>query len=842
MDRTAQATAAVEGDYALLADGTTVQIRPTTPADRDAVRAMHEAMSPDNIYLRFFCVSRLAAEQEAQRVCREPGPDHFALLALLDGEVIGCASIEPTRTPGVGEIALAVADHMHGCGTGTLLLEYLISAARSRGVHTFTASILVENAQMLKVFADAKLHATRRSAEGVMELSFDVPSEDSDPAWQPYLEAMASRESHADVESLRHLLDPASVAVIGASRRPGSVGRAVLHNIITGGYTGRVYPVNPHARHIEGVRCVPSVDQLPEPVDLAVVAVPPAAIAGVAEECGRHGVRALVVITAGLDDGQGADLLAACRRHGMRLSGPDCFGVAVPGIGLDATFAASHPLPGPAGLVMQSGGLGVALAGQLSRIGVGISSFVSVGSKYDVSGNDMLAWWAQDRVTRLAVLYLESFGNPRKFVAAARRVGQRMPVLAVPADQPGTGAGPDARGPDAGSDAAAITSLVSREALFAQAGIIAISDLGELLDAAAQLATQPVPAGPRVVIVSNVAGAGALAASACAEAGLVVHRVTGGTRRRLRSVVPPGGTVTGPVYTTTTISEAGYRRCLELAAADEGANAVIALAVATGATGNLGRAVREAEIGLPLAAVMLDQPEGVRLLPRQPGGPGTAVPAYAYPESAARALGHAAAYGAWRAGPQGRIPQFAGLDPERARGLAQDFLRRAPAGGWLAPAQAADLLRCYGIPLRPLIADRTRMVVSVADDPVFGPLVALGAAGPGSAAAGPGSAATGAGASQAARLAPLTDTDADDLIRAVPAAPLLFGREGSPAERIAGLRDVVLRLSHLADDLTEIAELHLDVAADRAGRVVAADARVRMAPGQLADPFLRKLR
>ena len=687
MDRSAPATAAVEGDYALLADGTTIQIRPASPGDRDAVQAMHEAMSPDNIYLRFFCVSRLAAEQEAERVCREPGPDHLALLALLEGEVIGCASIELTGPPGVGEIALAVADHMHGCGAGTLLLEYLISAARSRGVHTFTASILVENAEMLKVFADAKLHATRRSAEGVMELSFDVPSEDSDPAWQPYLEAMASRESHADVESLRHLLDPESVAVIGASRRPGSVGRAILHSIITGGYAGRVYPVNPHARHIEGTHCVPSVDQLPEPADLAIVAVPPAAIAAIAEECGRRGVRALVVITSGLDDGQGADLLAACRRHGMRLIGPDCFGVAVPGIGLDATFAASHPQPGPAGLVMQSGGLGVALAGQLSRIGVGISSFVSVGSKYDVSGNDMLAWWAQDQVTRLAVLYLESFGNPRKFVAIARRAGLRMPVLAVPADQPGTGAGPDARRPAAAADTAAITSSVSREALFAQAGIIAISNLGELLDAAAQLATQPVPAGPRVVIVSNVAGAGALAASACAEAGLVVHQVTGGTRRRLRSVVPPGGTVTGPVYTTTTVTEAGYRRCLELAAADEGVDAVIAVALPTAATGNLGRAIREAEIGPPLAAVMLDQPEGVRLLPRQPGGPAPAVPAYAYPESAARALGHAAAYGAWRARPQGRIPQFAGLDPERARALAQDFLRRAPAGGWLAPAR-----------------------------------------------------------------------------------------------------------------------------------------------------------
>ncbi len=842
MDRSAPATAAVEGDYALLADGTTIQIRPASPGDRDAVQAMHEAMSPDNIYLRFFCVSRLAAEQEAERVCREPGPDHLALLALLEGEVIGCASIELTGPPGVGEIALAVADHMHGCGAGTLLLEYLISAARSRGVHTFTASILVENAEMLKVFADAKLHATRRSAEGVMELSFDVPSEDSDPAWQPYLEAMASRESHADVESLRHLLDPESVAVIGASRRPGSVGRAILHSIITGGYAGRVYPVNPHARHIEGTHCVPSVDQLPEPADLAIVAVPPAAIAAIAEECGRRGVRALVVITSGLDDGQGADLLAACRRHGMRLIGPDCFGVAVPGIGLDATFAASHPQPGPAGLVMQSGGLGVALAGQLSRIGVGISSFVSVGSKYDVSGNDMLAWWAQDQVTRLAVLYLESFGNPRKFVAVARRAGLRMPVLAVPADQPGTGAGPDARRPAAAADTAAITSSVSREALFAQAGIIAISNLGELLDAAAQLATQPVPAGPRVVIVSNVAGAGALAASACAEAGLVVHQVTGGTRRRLRSVVPPGGTVTGPVYTTTTVTEAGYRRCLELAAADEGVDAVIAVALPTAATGNLGRAIREAEIGPPLAAVMLDQPEGVRLLPRQPGGPAPAVPAYAYPESAARALGHAAAYGAWRARPQGRIPQFAGLDPERARALAQDFLRRAPAGGWLAPASAAELLRCYGIPLRPVLADGTRMMVSVADDPVFGPLVMLGAGAPGDALTSPGSEATGADASQAARLAPLTDTDADDLIRAVPAAELIFSRGGSPAGHIAGLRDVLLRLSRLADDLPEVAELHLEVAADRADGVVAANVRVRMSPRPLADPFLRKLR
>ncbi|HZC41241.1 MAG TPA: GNAT family N-acetyltransferase, partial [Streptosporangiaceae bacterium] len=240
------------GVYALLSDGATVHIRTAAAADLAAVKALHEAMSPDNAYLRFFSFSRVAGEQEAGRLCRDPGQDHLALLALLDGQVIGCASYELTGKPGAAEVAFAVADHMHGRGAGTLLLEHLVSAARGRGVRTFTASVLAENGEMLKVFADAGLHARRGLAGGVFELSFDLPRDDADPSWEPYLAAVDRRDSRADVASLRPLLRPDSVAVVGASRRPGTVGRAILHNIITGGYAGRVYAVNPHAGQIEG--------------------------------------------------------------------------------------------------------------------------------------------------------------------------------------------------------------------------------------------------------------------------------------------------------------------------------------------------------------------------------------------------------------------------------------------------------------------------------------------------------------------------------------------------------------------------------------------------------------
>ena len=573
---------------------------------------MHAAMSPDNMYLRFFSMSPGAAEQEARRVCREPDSDHAALLAWQDGRLVGVGAYEPAGKPGVAEVAFAVPDDMHGRGIASLLLEHLVWQARQRGLRAFTAETLAENSAMLRVFADAGLPAKRRIAEGMVELTFPLPVGDDDYRLGHYLEAVASRESRADVASLRPLLQPRSVAVVGASRRRGTMGWAILRNIVTGGFTGPVYAVNPHAQamEMEGVPCVASVDDLPGQVDLAVIAVPPSAVPEVAEQCGRNGVRALIVISS-CRGAAGAELLAVCRRYGMRLVGPNCFGVIVPWIGLDATFAADHPVRGVAGLMVQSGGVGIALLEQMSRLGIGVSSFASAGDKYDVSPTDLLTWWAQDEVTQIAVLYVESFGNPRKFAGTARRVAQRMPVLTV------VGARSPAGHRAASHTAAAATPLASQEAMFDLAGVIATRSLGELVDTAALLACQPLPAGNRVAIIANAGGAAALAADACADHGLQVVQLGAATQRALRRLLPPAAVVTGPVDTSAVVTTDAFRACVEEVAADDGVDAVLAVAVPT-AFSDLSAAVAEAVVSKPLAVALLDRAESVRRLKRLP--------------------------------------------------------------------------------------------------------------------------------------------------------------------------------------------------------------------------------
>ena len=781
--------------YALLADGTTVEIRLAGRDDFNAVKAMHQAMSPDNSYLRFFNISRRAAETEAGRICRDPAPGNVALLALAGQEVVGVASyVLPGDHPDQAEVAFAVADHMHHRGIATLLLEYLVSFARSQQVITFKAQTLTEDKAMLNVFADVGLPVERRYADGVFELTFPLPSGDAGPGLDSYLNAVAERESRAEVASLRHVLAPESVAVIGASRRRGTVGRAVVDNIRAGGYAGRLCTVNPRARQIGGERCLSSALDLPEAVDLAVIAVPAAGVLDVAERCGQRGVRSLVVITAGLDTAACADLLAVCRRHGMRLVGPDCFGVAVPGIGLDATFAARRAGPGVTGLVMQSGGLGLAMVGHLSRLGIGISSFASVGGKLDVSGNDMLMWWEHDGLTKLAVLYLESFGNPRKFARTARRVSGTMPVLTV---LPGR---------------TALTPLVSREALFEQAGVITTRSFGELIEATALLASQPVPAGRTVAIVSNVASAGVLAADACTGLGLSVHHPAGLTRRRLRALVP-AGTVAGPVDTTAPVSAEDFRRCLELLAADEDVHAIVAIALPTAATGDLEAAIQAADVSVPLAAVVLTQPESVRLLPGSgEGGPQGRVPAYGSPEAAVAALARAASYGAWRAEPRGHLPVFPGIRTSEARALVREFLRQPP--GWLPPEQAAELLRCYGIPLADLPPAGTEVTVRVADDRTFGALVTLDSG----------------DTDRTARFTPLTDVDAAKLI----------GSHWLTDPK--ALQNLLLRVSRLSEDLPEVTGLELSPVVVGPDGVAVVNARVTVTPYEPQDPFLRKLR
>jgi succinyl-CoA synthetase alpha subunit/RimJ/RimL family protein N-acetyltransferase len=615
--------------YALLADGSTVEIREARAEDAKAVRQMHANLSADNTYFRFFSLSPGAPEREAQRVCRPPGLDHVALLASLSGQLVGVASYEPTRVPDRAEIAFAVADEMHGRGVATLLLEHLVSLAKQRNLTAFEAETLPDNYAMQRVFAAAGLPMERHFVDGAVELTFPLPATDSDPL-DTYLDAVAQRASRAEVASLRHLFQPRSVAVIGAGRRRGSVGREILHNIVTGGFVGPVYAVNPRAKSMEGVACQNSALDLPGGVDVAVIAVPPAQVAEVAAQCGRRGVRTLIVITADLGT-SAADLIAICRRHGMRLVGPGCFGVASPVAHLNATFGVQQPLLGMAGLVVQSGGIGIALLEHFGRLGIGLSTFASVGDKYDVSSNDLLTWWEQDEQTQLAVLYVESFGNPRAFARTARRVGRKMPVLTVIGGRSVNGASVIS------PSVATAAPLVTQEALYRQAGIIATHSLGELVDTAALLSCQPLPAGRRVAIVSNAAGAGVLAADSCADVGLSVAILDGSTQRRLSRLLPRGASVSGPVDATATVTAGAFRAGLEEVAADQSVDALIAIGVRT-AIADVATAITGARVIKPMAVVLLDQAESVRLLlagesPANGGSgqePAANVPAYCY--------------------------------------------------------------------------------------------------------------------------------------------------------------------------------------------------------------------
>ena len=886
-DRVAAAEVAGRS-YALLADGTTMTIRPAAPEDYQAVLRLHEEMSPDNLYFRFFSASRVSAEREARRVCLDDRQGLAALLGLRGDDLVGVASYELTGDPAAAEIALAVADGMHRRGIATLLLEHLVSLARARGVKTLVADVLPDNYPVLHVLTDAGLTVRRRIGGGVIEISMPVPANAALGEASAYLDAVADREKHADVASLAPLLAPRSVAVVGAGRRPGSLGRTVLLGIRDGGFPGALYAVSPRGGDIEGIRCVRSVADLPEAPDLAVVTVPPASVVDVARECGRREVRALAVITSGLTPEQESGLLAATRQGSMRLLGPASFGVAVPGIGLDAALAVRRPSPGKAGIAVQSGGVGAALAEQLSRLGIGTSSFASVGDMLDVSGTDMLLWWGADESTELAVLYLESFGNARQFARTARRASAMLPILTVHAgySAPGQRAA-------ASHTAAAVAPPITRQALFDQAGIIATTSLGELVDAVALVASQPIPAGSTVAVVSNGGGAAVLTADACAEAGLTVAATSPRTQGRLREVLPAGSSLGGPVNATAAVGAEAFGAAIQIAA--EGADALVAVVV-RGGRPDLIPAITAARLPIPVAAVVLDQPEAVRLLPGdEPGDPAEgAVPAYAYPEAAARALARAARYGSWCARPPSTVPEFGDLREQDARSVVASFLARMPGGGWLSAEEADGLLRCYGIPtvefiraadvdaaadaagrlgghvvikadvpgllhksaagaveldlhgagqvraavgrlqaefagrlsgvlVEPMVSGGVETIVGVVQEPVFGPVVVFGL----------GGVATDVLGDRAARLAPLTVADADDLIHAIRAAAALPAHDG--------LRDVLLRISRLADDLPQVAELDLNPVIARPDGVIAVDARIRVTSRCPADPFLRQL-
>jgi acetyl coenzyme A synthetase (ADP forming)-like protein len=710
----------------VLADGRVVQVRPLDPGDLPSVRALLDGLTPQSLRMRFFS-PRAPSDADMAKMLDVDYRDTFTLGVEMGTELIGMGSYHYESERASAEVAFTVADAHHAQGIGTLLLEHLVAAALSNGIQRFHAATLGDNRQMLDVFRHAGFAVSRSLEAGVFDLEFDLSI--------PADGAVADRERIAETRSVARLLAPQVVAVIGASRTPGTVGNAVLVNICEYGFAGIVHPVNPHASSIGGLKCYPSIADVPDHVDLAIITVPAEAVAGVLAECGEAGVHGAVILSAGFaevgTDGHGAEaaLVRLARRYGMRLIGPNCVGIinTAPDVNLDATFAPTKPVRGSVGFVSQSGALGIAVLEAAESLGLGISSFVSLGNKADISGNDLLQYWEDDPATDVALLYLESFGNPTKFNRLARRFSRRKPIVAVKSGRSEAG-----KRAASSHTAALATDDILTDTLFRQTGIIRVDTLAQMFDVTRVLVHQPLPAGRRVAIVGNSGGPGILAADACSSAGLTVPELSQATRAALADLLGPNAGVRNPVDLLASAGAGAYEQALRLVLADEAVDAVIVIytdpmiSEPAAIIEAVRRAASSATHKTMLACFLArDLPPAIELVPPAFGdgdendvdGDGgarvtrRAVPVFPFPESPAVALGRIAELARWRSRPVGTVVVPDGYDGAAVREVVREALNAQSElssssprpSAWMAPEQLRALLAAAGISMVPQV-------------------------------------------------------------------------------------------------------------------------------------------
>jgi acyl-CoA synthetase (NDP forming)/GNAT superfamily N-acetyltransferase len=668
----------------VLSDGGTVHVRPISPDDAERLRAFHARLSPQTIYFRFFSPKPRLTDQEVTRFATVDFVDRAALVAMLGDDLIGVARFD--RWPGKdeAEVAFVVADDQQGRGLGTVLLEHLAAIARERGIRRFTAEVLPDNRPMLSVFKAAGFDVTTRFSSGIVDVAFDL-----DPTLR-FIESVDRREHRAESRSIERLVRARSVAVIGASDREGSVGRAVFRNLLAGGFDGPVYPVNPTVPHVASVPAFAHIADIPDDVHLAVLAVPAGRVASVVEECAAKRVRGVVVIATGFSDegrsGEGAErqLVEFARRNGMRLIGPASMGLitTTPTSVMHACFAPCPVTPGRVGLSLQSGPLGIGLLELAHRLGLGLSQFVSLGNKSDVSANDLLNFWDDDPGTDVVLVYTESFGNPRKFARIARRVSRRKPIVAV---KPGRDN----------------IDAIATDALYQQAGVIRVDTVRELLDVGRLLVAQPVPSGRRAAIVANAVSPARLALDALTAAGLHGAVLDTATIAALADEVVPQSTLVPTVDLTYRATPEHYRTAVGLILADPGVDAVLTIYAppTEGRVDDVAVAITTAAAGSskPVAAVTLGRDDGPLMA-------GSSIPNFAFPEAAAKALGRAASYGEWRARPVGKVHEPKPLEIERAEAIVAKALTARPEGTLLPLAESIELLGAFGVPIAPMRA------------------------------------------------------------------------------------------------------------------------------------------
>lgn len=865
---------------AVVKDGQTVHLRPIRPDDLDAMMRMWARLSPETIRMRFFAPRKMDAEQMRHFVELD-NANRFALVATQHDEIVGVGRFDRLpEEPGTAEFAVLVEDAQHGRGLGTTLLRALMAPARDLGITRFHGDILSENRSMLRVMREAGFEPSMTGYGDTVAATFTTTPTEA------LLRTAGEQDRRAATAAISSVLHPRSVAVVGASRDRHSVGGMVLANLIAGGFDGPVFPVNASTDHVQSVPAYPDLASCPSVPETIYVCVPAAATPAVIDEAGRLGVRAAVILSAGFGESgpEGRELeeqvLAHARSHGMRLIGPNCMGVMNTAgvVRLNGSLSPIFPSSGRVSLSSQSGALGLTILAAAERLDVGLSSFASIGNKADISSNDLLQYWESDDETGVILLYLESFGNPRKFARLARRIGRTKPIVAVKSGRRDEG---------------------PVRALFEQAGVVRVGTLDQMFNTAKLLAKQPLPRGNRVAVLSNGGGPGALAADACLAGGMRLAELGSDTRTTAEGAAAYD---LAPVTVHPTTAPEDYGDVLRALVADDAVDSVIAIFIppVTLDPEAVGSAIAAATTGAdkPVAVVFMSMDTPPDSLA------GTGIPLYVFPESAAEALSHATRYAAWRERDLGHVVTFDDIDETAARRVADRVLAATSATTALAAADATDLLTAVGIATAPsrvaadaeearahagaldgpfvvkpaapiekadrglvrldlpdadavadavteldrtlraeggddvceqgwlvqqMIPDGVEMVVGVRQDPTFGPIVL----------AGFGGALVELLGDVSMRIHPLTDTDVDDMLLQLKGYPLLTGYRGNPAVDVRSLRALLLRVGALVEAVPELESLDLNPVFVRRHGVSVVDARIRLTPGRRArDPLL----
>lgn len=876
----------------VLRDGVGAGIRPIRPDDTDLFIDFFERLGPESRYFRFFRVKRSLDPKEVSYFTTVDYDRRMALVALVGGRMVGVGRYDALdEDPTTAEVAFSVADDQQGRGLGTELLQLLTTYARGRGIHRFRAFVLPENRQMMRVFRNSGFELTRTLDDGVYTVDFPVDESESS------LTAWAERERRAVTASLLPMFFPRAVAVIGASTNPESIGSRLFRNLLRDGFTGPLYPVNPTTRVVNSVRAYPTVGDIPDEVDLAFVVVPAAAVLEVVGQCAKAGVRGVVVISAGFSEigeegaAQERELVRIVRQAGMRMVGPNCMGLlnTAAEVELNGTFAPVFPPRGNIAMSSQSGALGISILDYARSGGIGISQFVSVGNKADVSGNDLLLAWENDPQTDVILLYLESFGNPKKFSRIARRIARAKPIVAVKSGR--TVAGSRAASSHTGALA---SSDVAVDALFRQAGVIRVETIEELFGVGSLLADQPVPGGRRVAIVTNAGGPGILAADALEANGLEIPALSDALQDRLRTKLPAEAATANPVDLIASGGPEQYEFTVSILLESGEVDSVIAIYIpvlpgGASAVGNALRRSQDAYNGEVALLTVLMQQESAQFLIGAEGA--RSIPTYLFPEQAALALARAVGYGEWRRRDPGRVPQFDDVDPSRASAVVESALHRlGDEGGWLEPDEVSEIVSAFGLSVpRTLVAGDVDEAVAGAAE-IGGPVVlkvisdsalhksdvggvALNVSGEeavreayqGVTAAvadatavvvqsfiseghevligstedpnfgslvgfGLGGVTVELLGDVAFRIHPLTDVDAAEMVRAIRGFPMLEGYRNMPVGDVAAVEEALLRVSAMLTTLPEISEMDLNpvkVLGPGAG-VVVVDARMRV--------------